>query len=393
MENYKIEKILVFSPYYPPHVGGLESHAEEFNREMRKLGFEVSVFTPRLPINSSSEERDDAGVRVFRYPAFEIINNYPVPVFWRAAFWKMISNLNKDNYKIVVSRTRFFLSSLMALVFARISGAVFVHIEHGSDFTRLSNPLINAVARLYDYTFGRFILMTADEVVANSEASAKFAKQLYKKRNYHVVYRGVLKQRIAAVSLAAEKDDPEEIVVVYIGRLISGKGVDILLRAFATLQKERVKCWIIGDGKERKNLSELASQLRVTDKVVFTGEKKFNEAIGLLKDADILVNPSYTEGLPTSVIEAALCGKAIIATDVGGTKEIVTENSAILVPPGDVEKLAKALERLSEDEKFRVGLGQKAYQDVSGKFDWSKSALQYEKIFKNVLRDRAIHNY
>ena len=77
--------VLIFSPYYPPHIGGLESHSEEFNQQLAQRGIDVLVFTPRLP-KDAPERETRRGVRIIRFPAFEIIPNFPLPQFF-PFFW------------------------------------------------------------------------------------------------------------------------------------------------------------------------------------------------------------------------------------------------------------------------------------------------------------------
>ena len=97
--------------------------------------------------------------------------------------------------------------------------------------------------------------------------------------------------------------------------------------------------------------------------------------------ADVVVNPSYTEGLPTSVLEAAMMGKAVLATDVGGTPEIVADGEeGVLVGAHDVEALRSGLERLIADPDLRRLLGAAAHASAAGRFDWEASAAAFAAI-------------
>lgn len=87
-----------------------------------------------------------------------------------------------------------------------------------------------------------------------------------------------------------------------------------LLLALAKLKSNHWRCLIVGDGQKSK-LEDISRELGIQHQVDFFGNQSFEKAMGILKACDIIVNPSYTEGIPTSIIEAALCRKAIIATD------------------------------------------------------------------------------
>lgn len=377
-------KILVFTPYYPPHIGGLESHADEFNKYLSQKGVDIFVFTPRLPKDALEKEIKHNNVKVIRFPAFEIISGYPLPRFWNFRFWKLFFGLFKEDIDIVISRTRFFTTSIMALKYAKLKRKKWLHIEHGSDFVKLTNEFYSAIAKLYDYTFGKIVLNFCDKLVANSQASADFCRKLAPNKPCEVIYRGVEIERVenAVPNLELKNKYKDEFIITFIGRLISGKGVSDLISAVKDINSDFV-LFIIGDGPERKNLEVLAKKLNLENKVVFFGYQKFEDAIAIIKISDLVVNPSYTEGLPTSVIEAALCRKAIIATNVGGTSEILTnEKSGFLIKPKQIDILREKIEKLINDEELRENLGREAYNEVIKKFDWEKSIDKYVQVFK-----------
>lgn len=378
-------KLLVFSPYYPPHMGGLESHADEFNRHLSQRGMDITVFTPRIPKNAPDFEIIHNNVKVYRFPSFEIISNYPVPKFWSAVFWKLYRKLFEENYDIVISRTRFFLTSLLALIYAKVKKVRWIHIEHGSDFVKSGGTFSVIIARLYDYTFGKLILVSAEKIIANSKASAEFCRKISPRINCEIIYRGVEIKNIKFVEpdVKIKERYPNDCIITFMGRLIDGKGVADLLNAAKNI-KENFKIFIVGDGPQAEALKRLAKKSDMEKKIVFFGHQTFENTIGILKISDILVNPSYTEGLPTTVIEAALCKKAIIATNVGGTPEIISENNdGFIIEPKNVALLKEKLEILIKDKKIRVEFGNNAFEKVKDKFDWNKSIEQYLKIFKN----------
>ncbi len=381
--------LLVFSPYYPPHTGGLESHSDEFNHSLSREGVTITVFTPKLPLSSPSLETRYDNVRILRFPAIELIPNYPFPKFWKKEFWMLWKRLQEEKYSLVLSRTRFFFTSLMAWHYARKASIPWVHIEHGSDFARFNSPLKTLAGKLYDYTLGTFVLQKSDLNIANSKASADFAERLSRRTDCKVIYRGVEKDIVQSVAPHSffQEHFPGKVVIGFVGRLIDGKGVFDLIEAFSQLNSPTSICAIIGDGPERAQLEKFIAQKKLEDKVVLLGEKPFAEAMALLKSFDIFVNPSYTEGIPTAVIEAALCRKAIIATDVGGTREIITgKNDGFLIAPHDIDALHQKLSLLLEDATLRHSLGEQAFLGVQKKFDWHHATEEYLTLFHKLLK-------
>lgn len=380
-------KLLIFSPFYPPHQGGLESHSDEFNRHLAQIGASIVVFTPQLPMASPERETRYTNVLILRFPAFEPIHNYPLPQFWTRKFWRLWQEATQGEYDIVISRTRFFFTSLMAWRYARRAKLPWIHIEHGSDFATFNGVFKTWLGKIYDYSLGAFVLRHSHMNIANSKASARFVKKLSGRDDCTVIYRGVEKEIIESVAPHSffETHFPGKTVVGFVGRLIDGKGVLDLLEAFSRLPSDTSICAIIGDGPERARLEKFIAQKKLKDTVLLLGKKPFPEAIALLKSFDIFVNPSYTEGIPTAVIEAALCHKAIIATRVGGTDEIISgQNDGFLTAPHDIDDLQKKLALLLGDTTLRHSLGQNAYAAVQDKFSWEQSIKRYQKLFSSL---------
>lgn len=378
--------IIVFSPLYPPHIGGLESHSDEFNKYVSEEGVVITVFTSRLPFDAPAQEIRHGSVRVIRFPAVELIHNYPFPRFWTAEFWEQWRALKREPCDIVLSRTRFFFPTLMALRFARSRSVPLVHIEHGSDFAQFNGRAKTFIGKVYDYVFGRFVLRRADAVVANSKASAAFVCRLSSRDRCQVIYRGIEKALLAqAEANQALRAQLDGAVITFIGRLIDGKGVHDLLAALAPLTSHVFTLLIVGDGPERSKLERLSVKFSLGERVRFLGNLPFEEAMGALKISDIFVNPSYTEGIPTAVIEAAMCRKAIVATDVGGTPEIITgNNDGFLFDPKDTATLTSLLKKYLEDPELRQRHGEAAERRVREKFDWKHSAQEYMKLLETL---------
>lgn len=379
-------RLLIFSPFYPPHIGGLETHAFEFNRHLAPSVEHITVFTPRLPLSASVRETD-GNITILRFPAFEPIHNYPVPKFWQSGFWRLWREALDSRPTHILSRTRFFFTSLIAWRLARSKRLPWLHVEHGSDFVHFHSRLKSFIAKLYDRIFGRLVLRKADRIVANSQASTAFVVKLSGRTDCQTIYRGVEIEEIMSAPEQNEIRDrfPDKIIVGYLGRLIDGKGAIHILEAFHALQDTRLVCAIIGSGPEKIKLEVYIKEHSLENSVALLGHRPLLEALGLMKSFDIFVNPSYSEGIPTSVIEAALLKKAIIATNIGGTSEIITgEDDGFLIPARDTGALVEKLKLLAEDAPLRQSLGERAHATVQEKFSWPNAIKQYKKVFQDI---------
>jgi glycosyltransferase involved in cell wall biosynthesis len=382
-------RLLVFAPHFPPYVGGLEGYMRDLHDELIRLGLveSITVLTPRIPPGGLAFELRAPSYRVVRHPAFHLIPNFPCPSFWRPGFWRAArSALRPRDHDVVVSHTRFFLSSTGALAYSRATGTPLLHVEHGSDFVHLSAAWHSRAARAYDLTLGRMVLRHANAVVAVSRAAADFVKDLAG-REAQVVYRGVDHERYDAVEPSAELSAlaAGRPVATFIGRLIDGKGVDDLIEAFAGLSELDALLCIVGDGPRRTDLKTLARRHGLGDRCIFLGYREEADALALIRASDIVVNPSYTEGLPTSVLEAALLGRAVLASDVGGTPEVVCDREgALLAPPGDVDALREGLSVLLADSQLRARLGASARAEAVRRFDRSVSARRFAELARQM---------
>ena len=367
-------RLLIHAPYFRPHVGGVEAYVEELTEALWVSGRveALTVIAPALP-GGAALEHDARGTRILRYPGVEPIANFPVPRPSRALA-RCLATAIDPAPDLVVGNTRFFPASAVALCQARWLRVPYLHIEHGSDYVQLDQRWAAAAARAYDHTLGRTVLLRADRVVAISEAASGFVERLTG-RSPEVVYRGLPLQRLASVASAPDAPGlaAGRPVLVYAGRLIDGKGVRDLVEAVGGLAED-VLCVVLGDGPRREDL-ERQAEARAPGRFAFLGYVSEDHVIAWMKAADIVVNPSYTEGLPTTVLLAAACGTAVVATDVGGTREICPNGEAgLLVPPRNPELLRRALQRLLADPAERERLGDGGRTRAARLFDWPRCA-------------------
>jgi len=153
-----------------------------------------------------------------------------------------------------------------------------------------------------------------------------------------------------------------------VGQLQRLKGVDHLLRAFAKVATTHATaiCLVAGDGSERGSLESLATALGIADRVHFLGF--LDEPAPLIAALDAYAAPSLSEGLGTATTEALALGIPVVATEVGGTGEQIEDGvTGLLVPPGDDEALAAALERLLDDHALASRLARAAREDVAAR--------------------------
>ena len=371
-------KILQFLPYFPPHIWGVEAFAKERSSafsEQKKWKLINVVFSPGQPENLTSYEQD--GYTVMILPAFELISNFPVPKIRSATFWSQIEKIKAEKADIIQTHTRFFLSTFLWWLLAKLRKIKRIHIEHGSGFVKGLSWRKTVFARCYDQIFWRLIFRLADSLVAISHGNLPFIQQFTRKK-ISVIYRGFDFTPV----LREKKEKTDQILIGFVGRLVKLKGVDLLIEAFAQLEQEyrNLRLQIIWDGEERFALEKQAGALGLSDKISFfwyqSPEKVYSD---FLPHIDVFVNPSLQEGLPTTVIEALFAQCITVATSVGGTKEIADGEDFIVVEPWNIEALKAGLNQALA-LVWKVYWA--SYEQVRERFNWKRWVEEYLEIYR-----------
>ncbi|MBL0156910.1 MAG: glycosyltransferase family 4 protein [Bryobacterales bacterium] len=177
-------------------------------------------------------------------------------------------------------------------------------------------------------------------------------------------------------------------VVGNIARLYPEKGQAHLIEAIARIahQRPNVQFFIIGDGPLKEELAAKAASAGVGDSLRFLGfQHDLQRAMAML---DIFVHPSMMEGLPIVIYNAMTMNVPVIATDVAGVAEVITDGeTALLVKAGDVEGLANAMLRLIDDVSLRARLRTAAAERIrsNGSFSARNSAIEFARLYRESL--------
>ena len=170
--------------------------------------------------------------------------------------------------------------------------------------------------------------------------------------------------------------------MLYVGVIKENKGIDLLIRAAPLLADCRI---IIAGGQSQpeylKTLTELAQQLNVESKILFTGFVDNETLNSLYHGCDIFVLPTRADTLPLCILDAMACQKPVVSTTIGGVPEEVGPENGILVEPNNHRLLAAALNRLLADKRLREKMGKNGYRKIDNKFTWNKVAAKVATIY------------
>ena len=216
--------------------------------------------------------------------------------------------------------------------------------------------------------------------VAVGEAVNKNLKEDVGITDSRVIYNGVVLK---------ETDDQVDEIISYggiklgcIARLSEQKGLTYLLDAMSLLTVKDIRLFIVGDGELRNELENKVKKLDLQDSVTFLGYRK--DIAECINSFDFCVLPSVFEGFGLVAIEAFMNSKTLVATDIPGLNEVVTNKNGVLVPAKDPAALASAIDKLATDATLRQELASQAKKDYENRFSYPMFLENYRALYREI---------
>lgn len=264
-----------------------------------------------------------------------------------------------------------------------------VYTIHGWSFHDDQNFFVKQI-RL----FGEKLLTGKSDInISVSTSNQKTGKALIASFRSIVILNGIDQNRFDPLlpfkNIRAELGISKDVtLVLFIARFIHQKQPLKLINAFAKAAKENnnLKLLMVGDGEQKKVALNLVHELEILDKVTFLPFRK--DVPDVLAAADIFVLPSLWEGLPIGLLEAMSMGKAIIATNVDGTSEVLkTGSNGLLIQLENLESdLAAAILKLAGDKNLRWQLGNQARATIQDQYNASNMTRQIEEVYLSLVK-------
>jgi glycosyltransferase involved in cell wall biosynthesis len=159
--------------------------------------------------------------------------------------------------------------------------------------------------------------------------------------------------------------DGAALTIVCVANLNAYKGHTTLLSAVTRLRPDGWSLLLVGDGPERSNIEQMIAAANLQERVIILGRR--SDVHEVLDTADLVVLPSYSEGMPNAVLEAMAHGLPVVASDVGGVRSLLGSGAGIIVAPRDENALTDALQRLIDDPSLRAVMGEKGSELARGR--------------------------
>jgi glycosyltransferase involved in cell wall biosynthesis len=400
-----LTRLLFLTESYIPVLGGGECHIRLLATRLTDRGITACVLT-RLTEASWAAEENLEGVRVIRVPPHGS---------GRAGKYLMVPAVvrdllrRRDEYDLIVVRgTRVLGMPAVAMarllrktvvlqpeITGEVSGEVYTWGTrwHGTPAARC----VRAMTGLRN-----LLLKRADGFIAISEAiQREFIAAGFRSNHVTLIHHGVDTQRFRPASDSEKTELRRRLalpfdanLLVFVGRLLRGKGIEILIEAFERLATELSSAALVvvgsGDGQSLSVEAEIRSRVAGSShaqRVFFVG--RIDNVQDYLRAGDVFVFPSLFEALPLAVIEAGACGIASVASCTGGIPDIIEDGvTGLLVEPGDPAALIDATRRLLQEPELRSRLGRAAREAVSRRFNLELNVERYASFFSVVHETR-----
>lgn len=375
-------KVLFVTTAYPRFKGDvITPWLVELITKLRKEGIDVSVFTSAYR-GQSSHVLD--GVRVYRFryclkryerltheeTAVDRIKRGPINVVLAVLYlffgaWSIIRLAKSEEFDIIHIHWPF--PHIFFGILAKKKG-------NARLFSSFYGVEIRLLKKKMRFLLGPFSMLInkSDKITAISTHTAAELNGIVHTPVKIIPFSAAMGRRHGRIS---EKKE-----IIFVGRLVTRKGVKYLIDAFHKVRKSILHdLIIIGSGPERDRLEDLVAAYGLQSRVRFTGTISDEALDQHYASCSFLVLPAVydekgdTEGLGVVLLEAMSCSKPVIASNVGGITDIVVgQKNGLLVPPADTSALAAAMMKLAKNRKLRNALGRTARKTVDEKFNWDR---------------------
>ena len=388
-------KILMVISQFHPIVGGAEKQAQLLAKKLIEKGIEVNVVT---------------GWWNFRTPLREIIDG--IKIYRNFSFWGMfgikgIRPLAALTYMVTLGIHILIHRKKFDIIHAhQVLHPAFVSALIGKGFLKkpvlvknACTGMVSDIKQIKRYLFGgfqlKYLLRKVDRlVVVNTEGSNEFKMIGFTEEKITHLPNG-------SVLPAETKNNYASVFrVLTVARLDRQKGIDVLLKAWATVLKHKkdLRLQILGKGPLEYELKKLSMDLKINNTVEFVGA--VSNVGNYLKDSDLFILPSRAEGLSNALLEAMSYGIPCISTDIGGNRELfgwdvcrkinlgeyIIAKHGLLVNPDDTEGLSEAILCLLSNRETRETIGKGGRSIVEQNYSIDRIADKYIELYQGLLK-------
>ncbi len=392
-------KICIYAHSFPPIIGGAQTYQYNLALGLAKLGHKVLVLTGEIPdsLKPKIKDHESPYFKVFRMPLFREAIKMKAP--FRDLLMESFKILRKFDPDIIYSN-----GFTPCLLISMIKDGL--RAKHVFSYHSTPELDVNKIVGIwpgnleFELSIARFIFKqkSFDAYLACSNNYLNTVKKNLnsKIKNAHRVYYGVdmikfsFKLKVSREKYGFSEND---FIILCPVRLIERKGILDILRAIHLLKKEipNIKLLIptsklSTNDKFNQSVLRIIKKLKIENNVVIKVEEfTIEDMPKVYALSDMMVLPSYSEGLGIVLLEAMSMKKPVLATNISGINEVVKHNkTGLLVPIKSPKQLASSIELLYKDKNLKDRLVQNAYAMIGKDFELNKQVKKVEEFFKKV---------
>lgn len=372
-------KIALLSEKYTPDIGGLAISAERLGHLLSSAGCEVRVFAPSSNLPPSIQQTlPSSGISVTRFGARKRVDD--TLVGW---FDLIVKEHQREPFDILHA---YFLpqAGFVAAYAGKYLGVPSVVSARGNDLDRAVFDPAKAAHVMY-------ALQNASAVTTNASDLVRKAKALVN-RDVALIPNGIDAEHFKPLERNEALADALEIgelpVIGFAGELRAKKGLATLLSGYTQINKARpAVLLIVGEvrtGEDKTTFDDLKASIP-NAKIIVTGTIPHKDMPAYYALMDVFVHPSLRDGLPNALLEAMACEKAVIATPVGGTLDVLEDGkNGMFVEVNDASALAGTINDLLENPEKREQLGRSAREAIVSQFTLKKELEANLAVYRKL---------
>lgn len=388
--------------------GGQTVYVRQIGEALAKLGWQVDMFTRKTRADDPEIVQHSPHCRTIRLVAGPqaVIPREQVFEFMPAFVEAFQTYQAKHHYPLV--HTNYWMSAWVGLEVQKTHNVQLIHTYHSLGavkYQALQHCPAIGNTRL---TIEQEILEQANCIVATSPQEQEALRTLVSEQGHiEVIPCGTDIENFQAIPKGEARSklgfQPDEKIVLYVGRFDPLKGLETLVRAVAQLKETQPAshvCLVIvsggdstqSDSEEQQRIENMVQALGLAEQTKFAGPVGHDRLPLYYTAADVCVIPSNYEPFGLVAIEAMACGTPVVASAVGGLKfSIIPGETGLLVPPQDVEAFADAIDLILSDELWARKLRMQASERVQQNFSWSGVAAQLSDLYRRLLAQSITH--
>jgi len=338
-------RILLISPTFSG-IGGIAQHVRGLNQYLKNSGNQVDVL--------SSDNSFTIPIKGLKNPSFMISSSL------KTKFMK--------EYDIVHAHN---IPSAKAMKNAKGKKILSLHGIFSGQINQLHGKTTGNISKKYEED----ALTWADAITVVSKESFDY----YASLGCNVFQ---IPNAIDISSLSSDKDRRYQNQIIFAGRLSKEKGIKTLIEICKNLRND-IHLVIIGNGPEVENIKKIETE---NENIHYLGSKTHSQTISLIRGSDVLVQPSLSEGISSTILESMACKTSIIASNIGGNLELIQDGeSGFLVESMNHELFCKKIIQLISDNHLREKFTALSYDNVK-KYDWKNIGSQYLELYNSILK-------